>query len=162
MKSYEFIGPLRPWERRGDALRKQRAANRSRVKTLSPRQSLGRYRAAAFAGLFSDRVPYPTDVERPRTRRDCLPGGCNEARPCPFVTCKYNLLVDVDPRTGSLKINHPLAALDEPRESCALDVADRGGMSLDEIGHLLDLSRERVNQIEERALTLLRRPAAAL
>ena len=37
-------------------------------------------------------------------------------------------------------------------ETCALDVADRGRSSLDEIGQLMGLTRERIRQIEVVAL----------
>ena len=40
--------------------------------------------------------------ERPVTRGDCLPGGCNGQRPCPWVSCKAHLALDVDERTGSI------------------------------------------------------------
>jgi hypothetical protein len=36
-------------------------------------------------------------------------------------------------------------------ETCSLDVADRGGLTLEGIGALLNVTRERVRQIEERA-----------
>lgn len=95
-------------------------------------------------------VPYPEGVERPRTRRDCelVP------RPCPFVSCKWNLYLDVNPRTGSIKLNFPDIEPDEmpPESSCALDVADRGIDTLEEIGEALNLTRERIRQIEGNAL----------
>lgn len=37
-------------------------------------------------------------------------------------------------------------------QSCALDVADRGGATLEEIGDMLGLTRERVRQVEEEAM----------
>ncbi len=38
------------------------------------------------------------------------------------------------------------------KESCVLDVADRGGITLEEVGDALGLTRERVRQIETRGL----------
>lgn len=96
-------------------------------------------------------LPAVEEYERPRTRADCLPGGCNEARPCPWVSCKYSLYLDVT-EIGSLKFNYPDLGPEGMTESCALDVADRGGMSLDDVGELLRLVRERVRQVEFHAL----------
>jgi len=84
---------------------------------------------------------------RPRTRADC----CHEARPCPFVGCRYNLFLDVS-ETHGIKLNHPDKTPGEVVESCALDCADRGGMTLDEVSRTLNMSRERVRQIEQAAL----------
>lgn len=86
------------------------------------------------------------DVTRPRTREECVAG----ERPCPFVSCKYHLYLDVTP-TGSIKLNFPDAELHELTETCALDVAERGGVTLEEVGTLFNLTRERVRQVEARA-----------
>src|SRR5205085_454596 len=60
------------------------------------------------------------DATRPKVRGDCAEG----ERPCPYVSCKYNLYVDVNPRTGSVKMNFPDKALCELAETCALDVIE--------------------------------------
>jgi hypothetical protein len=90
--------------------------------------------------------------ERPRTRADCSGG----ARPCPWVACRHHLYVDVDPRTGSLKLNFPDRDPADLAETCALDVADRGGATLEEVGALLNVTRECTRQIEVRGLLDLR------
>lgn len=62
----------------------------------------------------------PLPVVRPRTRGDCLPGGANAARPCPFVACRYHLAVHVDG-------NEIVVVTEDPAtlpQSCTLDVAD--------------------------------------
>ena len=41
-------------------------------------------------------------------------------------------------------------------ETCALDVADRGGITLEEVGAILNLTRERIRQVEVRGLGKLR------
>lgn len=89
-------------------------------------------------------VSYPDGVERPKTRGDCVDG----PRPCPFVSCSHHLYLDVSPKTGSIKLNFPDLDVDELKETCALDVADRGGTILEEVGALMNLTRERVRQIE--------------
>lgn len=92
------------------------------------------------------------EIERPRTRSDCLGGGANSARPCAFVSCRHHLYLDVNPETGTIKFNFPMLSPWDLKESCALDVAERGGLTLEETGELLNLTRERVRQIEVRGL----------
>lgn len=108
---------------------------------------------------------YPPTIqaahERPRTRDDCLPGGCNEQRPCPWVSCKFHLAIDVNPKTGSVKLNFPALEVWEMRETCALDVADRGGTTLEDVGDITGLTRERIRQIEQRGLIKIREAAEA-
>lgn len=109
------------------------------------------------------------EVERPKTRGDCVDG----FRPCPYVSCVHHLALDVM-ASGSLRLNageklgstlhqgqnfgagswmdRAVDALLKMPETCALDVADRGGITLEEIGALLNMKRERVRQIEEEAL----------
>ena len=89
---------------------------------------------------------------RPKARSDCKTG----PRPCPFVSCKYHLYLDVHPETGSIKINFPDLEVWEMAETCALDVADRGGTTLEEVGEILNLTRERIRQVEVRGLMKLK------
>lgn len=90
---------------------------------------------------------YPEDVERPRTRQDCLAAGVNGERPCPWVSCRWHLYLDVNPETGSVKLNFPDKEVWELKETCALDVADREGISLEETASYVELTRERVRQL---------------
>ena len=46
----------------------------------------------------ADAIEYPADVERPKTRGECE----NGQRPCPFVSCKWHLYLNVDPLRGSI------------------------------------------------------------
>lgn len=86
--------------------------------------------------------------ERPKTRADCKDG----PRPCPFVACKHHLYLDVNPETGSIKFNFPHLELEQMKETCALDIADRGAITLEEIGEIMNLTRERVRQLEQSTL----------
>lgn len=88
-------------------------------------------------------VAPPPDADRPKTRADCASG----PRPCPWVSCRHHLYLDVG-AGGSVKINHPGKEPDELAESCALDVADRGDLTLEQVGDVMNLTRERVRQIE--------------
>jgi hypothetical protein len=92
------------------------------------------------------------DVDRPRTRGDCE----GMPRPCPFVSCKHHLYLDVNPEIGSIKLNFPDLEVWEMRETCALDVADRGGITLEDAGEILNLTRERIRQVEVRGLLKLK------
>ncbi len=91
------------------------------------------------------------DYERPRTRAECAGG----IRPCPFVSCRYHLYLEVNP-SGSIKLNFPDIDVTEMQETCALDIADRGGATLEEIGEVMNLTRERIRQLEASALHKLR------
>ena len=99
---------------------------------------------------------------RPETRGECLSGEVHAVRPCPFVSCKHHLYLDVSEATGNIKLNFPDLAVWQLRETCALDVADRGGATLDEIGRHLNLTRERVRQLSDLALARLRGDADAV
>ncbi|RYG20786.1 hypothetical protein EON82_19870 [bacterium] len=99
------------------------------------------------------RVLYP-DVEgeaRPTSREACI----GAERPCPFVSCKHHLFLDVSSRTGAIKLNFPDLEVWEMRETCAIDVADRGGTTLEEVGAIMNLTRERIRQVEVKGLAKL-------
>lgn len=104
----------------------------------------------------------PDDGQRrlPLVYGDCL----EEEGPCPYVSCKHHLFLGVDPRSGSIKLNFPdlfddegTPRLDEMRATCALKVAERDGVTLEVIGELLNLTRERARQIEATALENMRK-----
>lgn len=89
--------------------------------------------------------------DRPRTRGDCQ----TVSRPCVFVSCRHHLYLDVNPNTGSLKINFPGVEIEDLENSCSLDVADKGCNTLKEVGDILKLTRERIRQLEVKALIYL-------
>ncbi len=104
--------------------------------------------------LMRGRPWLPHDLEgRPKTRGECL----EMPRPCPFVSCKHHLYLDVDVRTGTVKLNFPNLEPSELGHSCSLDIADAGGMTLEDVGEQLNITRERVRQVEVNALRKLRR-----
>jgi hypothetical protein len=92
--------------------------------------------------------PEAVDREpRPDTRAECRSG----PRPCPFVSCRYHLYLDVSRRGGAIKLNFPDLEVWELEHTCALDVADAGEQTLEQVGALLNMTRERVRQIENAA-----------
>lgn len=86
------------------------------------------------------------EPQRPRTRGECA----DVPRPCPWRTCEYNLRESAL-RGGGVVTN------DDPDLSCVLDVADRGGVQLEVVSNAIGLTRERIRQIEEKALRRLQR-----
>ena len=92
------------------------------------------------------------DYRRPESRSECREG----VRPCPYVSCRQHLYLDVNPVTGSIKINFPELEVWEMTESCALDIAERGGITLEEVGSIMNLTRERIRQVEMTGLEKLK------
>jgi hypothetical protein len=128
---------------------------RQRARTMSRKEMARLFRQQNAAGGLDPELQAlmaELDASRPKVRGDCVEG----ERPCPYVSCKYNLYVDVNPRTGSVKLNFPDKELWELTETCALDVADRAGITLEEVGVIMNLTRERVRQLEMRGLSKLR------
>jgi hypothetical protein len=120
-------------------------------------------------------VTLPVLHQRPKTRGGCaLPNGL---RPCPWVSCRHHLLhLDVL-QDGSLKVDHqqldidasPAAAerfieavaehVSHMRHTCSLDVADRGDATMEAVGKVIGVTRERVRQIEAKGLIAVKRTA---
>jgi hypothetical protein len=102
-------------------------------------------------------IDYPDGVERPRTRGECW----TMERPCPFVSCRHHLYLEVNPN-GNIKYNFPDLAPDELIESCALDVAELGPWRLEDVAEIMNLTRERVRQIQIEAMSQLQADSARL
>jgi hypothetical protein len=126
--------------------RRSRRKREVRARTISVKRMTKRE-------LELGRLLYPDveDVVKPKTRADCL----GSERPCPFVSCKHHLYLDVSARTGAIKLNFPDLEVWEMNETCALDVADRGGTTLEEVGAIMNLTRERIRQVEVKGLAKL-------
>ncbi len=109
--------------------------------------------AAQLAAITTELARAGILASRPRTLAECLPG------PCPWVSCKYHLYLDVDPDTGAIKLNFPDREPWELAETCAMRVARRDDMEdaaevlpLDQVGALVNITLEGVRKIEARAL----------
>lgn len=135
-------------DEQGAITREQRRSRRKRAiraRTISVKRMTKRE-------LEIGRLMYPeTDYWKPRHRIECAEG----PRPCPFVACQHHLYIDVSPKTGAIKLNFPDLEVWEMGESCALDVADRGGTTLEDVGAIMNLTRERIRQVEVKALAKL-------
>jgi hypothetical protein len=124
---------------------RRKRRTRSRARTISIRR-------LSKTELNRGREQYPeNDYWRPTTRGECA----DTERPCPFVACKYHLYIDVHPVRGSIKVNFPDVEVWEMTDTCALDIADRGGITLEEVGQIMNLTRERVRQLETQGLARL-------
>ncbi len=124
---------------------RRKRRSRARARTISIRR-------LSKAELNRGREMYPeTEYWKPKTRGDCV----DMERPCPFVSCKYHLYIDVHPVRGSIKVNFPDQDVWEMTETCALDIADRAGITLEEVGVIMNLTRERVRQLETQGLLKL-------
>lgn len=133
---------------------------RRRSKTMSRKEiarDLRRQRALGEVDPEIQAIIAEVEATRPRSRAECATG----PRPCMFVSCKHHLYLDVNPATGSIKLNFPDKEIWEMEETCALDVADRGGITLEEVGSIMNLTRERIRQVETRGLLKLRAIADA-
>jgi hypothetical protein len=127
-------------------VRRRRRRSRPRSKTIAMKR-------LTREELRVGRLLYPpVDIPRPGSRAVCKA----ETRPCPWVACKHHLYLDVNPETGSIKINFPDLEPWELQQTCALDVADRGGITLEEVGEIMNLTRERIRQVEVRGLLKLK------
>jgi hypothetical protein len=125
--------------------RRSRRKREVRARTISVKRMTKRE-------LEIGRLLYPEqDYEKPTTRSECVEG----IRPCPYVSCKHHLFLDVSSRTGAIKLNFPDLEVWEMNETCALDIADRGGTTLEEVGAIMNLTRERIRQVEVKALAKL-------
>jgi len=128
---------------------------RRRSRTMSRKEiarELRRQRAFGLVDPELEAIVQEIEAKRPRSRADCAQG----PRPCMFIACKHHLYLDVNPSTGSIKLNFPDKEVWELEETCALDVADRGGITLEEVGSIMNLTRERIRQVETRGLARLR------
>jgi len=121
---------------------------KKRSQTLSTRRMAREHRKMKTLGEFvgSEQIKHPT------TRSECV----NMPRPCMFVSCRHHLYLDVNEDTGSVKFNFPDKDVWELEETCALDVADRGGITLEEVGSIMNLTRERIRQLELSGLKKLK------
>lgn len=142
-----------------ESTREKRAYRRcitNRNHTILTPERFAKYRLT----VLGQEDPEYSGAERPRTYGECQAQGLGLTRHCPFVSCSYHLALDVSWR-GSIKVQ---ASAWDPEEqavdpsvleqTCALGVAAQhpDGITLEKIGELLGLTRERVRQLEDKAI----------
>jgi len=139
---------------RGGGSGRRRHVTRSRVEPLH------KINREHLRIIQQDTRDYDSSI-RPKVRLECLPHK-EDARPCPFVSCRHHLYLEVaGPRkirqevVGNILINFPDLEPDQIPETCSLDIADRGGVTLEEVGMFMNVSRERIRQIETQACKML-------
>jgi hypothetical protein len=97
-------------------------------------------------------------MQRPETRQGCM----NDlGRGCPMVSCEHNLILlrlrerKLRTATDDELVEAVVSAVNqEGVVTCELDAVDAAPgamMTLDEVGRILCVTRERIRQIEERA-----------
>lgn len=135
----------------------------TRHRKLGPRSSstptkhLTRELLASHAALLEPE-DFAALSDRPRTWGEC----CESTGPCPWVSCRHHLYLDVSPETGSIKLNFPDLEPEELEHPCALRIASAGAQTLEEVGLRLNLTRERSRQLEVIALHKLKLAGAGL
>ena len=118
-------------------------------------ERLRRPRKQRVAQAFVPDATAPREPNRrlPLTRSECE----NRTGPCLFVSCRHHLYLEVTGH-GRIVLNYPGLEPDELTVSCSLDVAADGeAMTLEAVGELTGIGRERVRQVEEIALRKLKR-----
>ncbi|MBA2543308.1 MAG: DNA-binding protein [Deltaproteobacteria bacterium] len=120
---------------------RRRRRTRPRSQTIAMKR-VSRAERAALAQQFP--ISDVEHVPRPVTRADCR----EQVGPCPWVACKHHLYLDINPLTGSIKINFPDLEPWELKHTCALQVAEAGALTLEQVGEITNLTRERVRQVE--------------
>lgn len=100
-------------------------------------------------------APTPAELQRAAAERPKVRGDCaSSPRPCPFVTCRFNTYLEVTEQ-GGIKLNWPNHEIDALPSTCALDIAERGPHTLEQVGEVMNVTRERLRQIEARAMRKL-------
>lgn len=93
-------------------------------------------------------------LPKPATRGEC--GELGRSKPCPHAGCRYHLCSGQTP-SGKFE----LVELDDGcSDTCALAIADEGGRTLESVGEVLGLTRQRIFQVEQLALAKVRRALA--
>lgn len=148
------VTPLVSLKRASNERSSTKLNGQSPCRTLSVKEVRRDMRRARKDPDLSDELLVLVESARPQTRADCRA----MARPCLFVSCRYHLYLEVNPANGSVKLNFPDLEPWELPQTCALDAAElEQGLTLEEVGERLNLTRERTRQLEWVGLAKIRR-----
>jgi Sigma-70, region 4 len=141
--------------KKGDKLKRkkgktaERSLIRAKRKGARPKTKLSRRLTKEEKKLSVMLDPWMHET-LPDSRAECKYG----YRPCPYVRCRYHLYLEVK-NNGAISGNFK-GEVCELADSCALDISEREHHTLDQVGEYLNLTRERVRQIESDALKKLK------
>ncbi len=133
-------------------VREMAAKRRGPARTTEAKVTLAAMYLRVVEKEYGQDTEYDPEAYRPQTRAECE----NAVRPCPFVSCPHHLYLDVNPVSGAIKFNFPHLEVWELPHTCALDVADQGGVTLEAVGAIFNLTRERIRQVEVGGLVKIR------
>lgn len=97
---------------------------------------------------------------RPKRRLDCLPGGINGVRPCPWASCAEHMIHILPPEL----VNDPRFRIDLMSQSCVLDVADglttlegekQDGVPVQALGQIIFMRPKDIEELTTKALQKL-------
>ena len=68
------------------------------------------------------------------------------------------MMIEVNQKTGGMKVHILVEDLIEGKaeNTCCLDLAWYGGMTLEQVGQIMNVTRERIRQIESKAMKRIR------
>lgn len=89
---------------------------------------------------------------RPRVYADCA----DHQGPCPWVACRHNIFLDVNPRTGKISFRYPNVELEDLGETCSLRLAALGSRGVSEVSKILNVAQPIVSMTFAAALAKLR------
>ena len=82
--------------------------------------------------------------DAPTNRKQCS----GNERPCPWVRCKFHLVLESFSSPHLVSDDEIVDKLLTMPETCLLDVVENGEKTLEEVGTILGITRERVRQLE--------------
>lgn len=107
--------------------------------------------------VYADRFDYDwyQELRRPSVYADCLAQHLgSEHRPCPFASCEHHLMFRIV--DGEIVLNFHTEDIDELPYTCAVHEASGDEMTLEAIALRLNISKERVRQLQNIALAKLK------